>query len=180
MDGCERCRVNACREPSVLDHSKSCSYIASFACPVDKPITSITLDGKKTNIKSNNAAIDVVDDSSKSDKSNDGDNISRGSWMDGIVLNSASHISNCTDFSHASSIEDYSKELKALVRVMYASAFDQTARGGQGNILPPPNAKSVKQNSDTSQYMLCEFTSCLDNSLFKLWLGREDAIKISI
>jgi hypothetical protein len=35
-------------------------------------------------------------------------------------------------------------------------------------LLPPPNAKPVKQNSDTSQYMLC------------VWLGREDAIKVSI
>jgi len=170
MSGCERCRINALKEASVIDHSKNCSYIASFFSPVDCPITDnneVTTGIDDTSIESRIEVFDYAD------------NNSRDSRMDGTLMNSASHVSDSTYISHASSNKIDSKALKHLVRLMYASALEESESGAQGKLLPPPNTKPIKQNSETSTYMLCEFTSCLDDSLFKLWLNREDAIKVS-
>lgn len=126
--------------------------------------------------------VNDVDDSSRKmlvEVIDFGDNISRNSWMEGIPKSSTSHLSNCTDISHESSIKEHSKNLKHFVMSMYVSALHQTGSGAQGKLLPPPIAKPIKQNSETSHYMSRKFTSCLDNSLFKLWSSRKDAIKVS-
>jgi hypothetical protein len=63
MSGCERCRINALKEPSVLQHSKHCSYIASFYSPFDNPITDTRLDGGDNSTTSTNEVIEDVHDS---------------------------------------------------------------------------------------------------------------------
>ena len=51
--------------------------------------------------------------------------------------------------------------------------------GTKGTVLPPPINKPRKQKNKHMQYMLCEFTSCLDKNVFHLWLSKVDAIKVS-
>jgi hypothetical protein len=96
--------------------------------------------------------VNDVDDSSRKmlvEVIDFGDNISRDSWMEGIQKSSTSHLSNCTDISHESSIKEHSKNLKHFVTSMYVSALHQTGSGAQGKLLLPPIAKPIKQNSGT-------------------------------
>ncbi len=151
--GCERCRLNALKECTNIQHLKQCSYFAVWLAPFQLGTKRI-LESKDQNAEHKSGTVEQIPTNN----------------------NDVQSESTSVDSDPAPPPPPHTKD---LVKKMYYKAITLADSGSQGRMLSTPIAKPVRQEKKGNHYILCNFISCLDDAPFQQWVTKNEAIVVS-